>query len=381
MDLIEEFRNNLDFYFSRRLRIPLAKPHWVYISLSHACTYKCQMCGVVNILQGHSLATEKVKEIIDTIASWSTKPVITITGGEPFLRQDIFEIISYAESKGVLIEMVSNGSLIDLPLARRIIVSGLNNIAVSLDGATAPTHDRIRQPGSFEAAIKALSYLVKAKQESARGPQISVWTTIMKENVRELTDLIPLVKNIGIDCLVYHPVIVAQDDMQNTSEKAPFWIRGNDREILKSQIDQLVNYKNQQGFIAFLHDPYLWLDYFSGKLTKKQWQCNPFVFINIGPDAEVRSCGSSFGNVKKIGLDQCLETVDADKARLVMEQCQKPCLQTCWAHPDSDSLKQLISDFVKKVQVSDVSDKLPVFKKGLQVFNEYENLLNQYART
>jgi sugar phosphate isomerase/epimerase len=46
----------------------------------------------------------------------------------------------------------------------------------------------------------------------------------MKENVRELYDIIPLVKDLGVECLVYHPVIVAQEDMQNTSPNARFWL-------------------------------------------------------------------------------------------------------------------------------------------------------------
>lgn len=349
-DLLKEFEQNLRYHFSEILEYPLAKPYWIYVSLSHACTYNCQMCGVVKILKGHALPTEKLKGVLEEIARWRWDSVVLFTGGEPFLRKDIFEIIAYSVKKGIKTEVVSNGSLIDEKLAERIVASGLQNVAVSLDGAREATHDFIREKGAYKKALAAFRHLAAAKKRRGRGPQISMWTTIMKENVSELFDMIALARDLGVECLVYHPVIVAQDDMQNTSPDAPFWIRGGDLDILKGQIDKIVEYRNTHGLVAFLHDPYLWLDYFRSSLTKDVWKCNPFVFMNIGPDGEVRSCGASFGNINDMGLDACLRTPEADAARRLMKVCQKPCLQTCWAHPESDSLVGVVESFLARIR-------------------------------
>ena len=183
MNILREFETNLSYYFSEVLEKPMAKPCWIFLSLSHQCTYNCQMCGVVKILKGYELRTEDVKRVFDEISGWDWDYTIVITGGEPFLRNDIFDIFKYAQKFNLKIEVVSNGSLINQALAEKIMTSGLSNIAISLDGAREQTHDFIREKYAFKKAIEAIRYLVTAKKKLGFGPQISVWTTIMKENV------------------------------------------------------------------------------------------------------------------------------------------------------------------------------------------------------
>lgn len=201
----------------------------------------------------------------------------------------------------------------------------------------------------------------------------------MKENVSELFNIIDIVKELGVECLVYHPVIVAQNDMQNTSADAPFWITGSGIDKLKEQIGKIVGYQMANGLVVFLHDPYLWVDYFKGSLSCDMWKCNPFVFINIGPDGEVRSCGSSFGNIAEAGLDFCLHTEEADKARALMKICQKPCLQTCWANPESDSLGKIISTFFSKMDADSGCNKSKIIKKAIKALQEYRKIIENYA--
>ncbi|MBL7196990.1 MAG: radical SAM protein [Candidatus Omnitrophica bacterium] len=378
MSYLKEFETNLAYHFSEVLESPIAKPYWVYISLSHKCTYDCQMCGVVKILKGYELPTDVVKGALDEIAQWNWDCVIMFTGGEAFLRKDIFDLIGHSVKKGLTTEVVSNGSLIDERLSQRITVSGLNNIAISLDGAKESTHDSIRKKGSFKKAIRAIENLVSTKRKTGHGPQISVWTTIMKENVRELFDIIGVAKGMGVECLVYHPVIVAQDDMQNTSPDAPFWIRGDDLKILKAEIDKIVNYQRKHGLVSFLHNPYMWVRHFECGVGRKDWKCNPFVFINIGPDGEMRSCGSAFGNIKNESLGECLRSEDANEARRLMKACQKPCLQTCWAHPESDSLADITKNFLAKARKDKKDNKKNAFKKAYDLLSDYQEALKKH---
>ena len=379
MDHFREFKKCLAYHFSELLNRPFARPQWVYISLSHNCTYNCRMCGVVKILKGYELPAEMVKKSLDEIYRWGWGSTVLFTGGEPFLRKDIFELIEHSVKRDLKTEIVSNGSLMTQGLARKIMRSGLNNVAISLDGAKESTHDNIREKGSFKKAITAVKTLVQEKAKTDRGPQISVWTTIMKENVTELFDIAPLVRGLGAECLVYHPVIVAQEDMQNTSPDAPFWINRDNLNVLKEQLDRIIDYKKRHGMVSFLHDPYLWLRYFEGGLVKKDWKCNPFVFINIGPDGEVRSCGSSFGNVKEMGLDKCLDTEDAFSARESMKTCQKSCLQTCWAHPESDRLVDIATSFLSNLKKDKKGNKKETIKNAFDVLSEYERILKTYV--
>ncbi|MFH1504517.1 MAG: radical SAM protein [Candidatus Omnitrophota bacterium] len=376
MNYLKEFEVNLAYHFSEVLEQPLVQPRWVYISLSHNCTYNCRMCMVVKTLKGYELSKEVLERAFEQIALWPRNRTVVITGGEPFLRKDIFEIINSSVIKGIETEAVSNGALINEELAFKIISSGLGNIAISLDGAKEDTHDFIREKGSFKKAVKAIKNLVEVKQKIKSGPQISVWTTIMKENMDELSDIIYLVRDLGVECLVYHPVIVAQADMQNTSSSAPFWIKEEGLKFLEKQIDKIIAYKRKNGLVAFLHNPYLWIKYFRGNLTKKDWKCNPFAFINVGPDAEMRSCGASFGNIKEMDMKSCLNTEEAFKARKLMKSCPKPCLQTCWAHPESDSLPEIIDNFIDSVKNN--KDKGEFLKQALKILERYEDKVKGY---
>lgn len=377
--LLNEFKLNLDFHFSQAMNKPLAKPYWIYVSLSHNCTFDCQMCGVKNILKEYELSLDILKKTLNEIASWKSDCVIMLTGGEPFLRKDIFDIIEYSVSLGLKTEVVSNGSLIDSPhIAARIIDSGVKNIAVSLDGAIPKTHDYIRGVEcAYNKALGAIKYLCQEKKAKNNGPLISVWTTIMKENVEELYEIIFLAKELGVGCLVYHPVIVVQEDMQSTIKSGKFWITDSQMGILKEQIDKIVNYQKKNGLVAFLHDPYLWLNYFQGTVNTKQWKCNPFVFINIGPDGFVRSCGPAFGNIKEIGLTECLQTKEAQNAWDRMCRCQKPCLQTCWAWPEGDNLSSIIKNFISKADSLDDNnkDKAKTIKCAIEMLDKYEYLM------
>jgi len=375
MDCVKEFKRNLAYHFSEVLDYPFARPKWVYISLSHKCTYACRMCGVVNILKGYELPGETVCGALDEIASWEWGSTVILTGGEPFLRKDIFEIINYAVSSGVNTEAISNGSLIDEDMAARIVSSGLKNIAVSLDGAVAGTHDYFRGKGAFAAALRAVENLAAAKKKQGKGPQISVWSTIMKENIPELSRMPALTASAGAECFVLHPVIVAQDDMQRTGSNAPFWPGDKEVGVLREQIEILSTPSGGCGIAVFLHEPRLWEDYFSGRLDKRQWKCNPFVFINIGPDGEIRSCGESFGNIKDAGITGALFTKEAVTARKKMKRCGKPCLQTCWAHPDADSLAGMTGKLVK--ESSGMPERAEMLRECLAELREYKNILKK----
>ncbi|MBU2063742.1 MAG: hypothetical protein KKF93_05035 [Candidatus Omnitrophica bacterium] len=66
-DILKEFETNLAYHFSEVCGQPFARPSWIYISLTHECTYNCKMCGVVKILKGYSLAQEAVKQVLNEI--------------------------------------------------------------------------------------------------------------------------------------------------------------------------------------------------------------------------------------------------------------------------------------------------------------------------
>ena len=374
----KKFELNTQFYFSKALNRPFVGPHWVYISVTNRCPLDCRMCGVKYLDRKTELSTEALKKIILEISRYGGDQSILFTGGEPFLRKDIFELIKYSHSIGLPTEVVSNGQLINEELAEKIVKSGLQNIAISFDGATAATYESIRvAPGSFEKAKKAIMLLAqKKKKNNGQGPQISAWTTMMKQNIPELYDILLLAKKLGAEVIVYHPVIVNQTDMQNTTSRSPLWPDENSLKIFENQMKKITAYHNRHGFVAFLHDPAYFLKYFRGQDLHKDWQCNPFEFLNIGPDGNMQTCGDTFGNAKE-GVNKAWTSERASAERLKMKQCTKSCLQTCWARPSADSIEKITRALIEDIRKSGIKkkEKQKLLSDALSEINKFEKML------
>ncbi len=137
------------------------------------------------------LDTESALKLLDQIAEVG-EPIIILTGGEPLLRPDIFEIASYGTQQGLRMVMAPNGTLITDKTARQMADSGIKRISVSLDGATAESHDRFRGvEGAFEGALKGINTAVNA------GIEFQINTTITKTNLDQIPAIMELAMKLG----------------------------------------------------------------------------------------------------------------------------------------------------------------------------------------
>jgi heme b synthase len=114
---------------------------------------------------------------------------VILTGGEPLLRDDIFDIARYGTDQGLRMVMAPNGTLITPEHARNMAASGIKRISVSLDGATPKKHDDFRGvAGAFEGALRGIE-LAKAA-----GIEFQINTTISKLNL----DQIPIIQELAV---------------------------------------------------------------------------------------------------------------------------------------------------------------------------------------
>jgi len=129
--------------------------------------------------------------------------------------------------------------------------------------------------------------------------------------------------------------------------------------------------------VAFLHDPYLWLKYFQGAVTKNDWRCNPFVFIDIGPDGFVRSCGPAFGNIKELSLTECLHTKEAKCARERMFFVPKTLPANLLGWQEAVSLVDITKSFIAGVDSLDGEnvDKKKSINEGIELLDRYNKIV------
>jgi radical SAM protein with 4Fe4S-binding SPASM domain len=166
----------------------------IFWNLTNRCNLACSHC-YINAHPGarrdDELSTAEMKAVIDDLAAMGT-PLILLSGGEPLVRDDFWEIARHIQEKGMKSALSTNGTLIDTGVARRLKESGVEYAGVSLDGATPATHDRLRnRAGSFDASMKAL------RACKAVGLPCGVRITVSQDNFRELGALIDLAVEVG----------------------------------------------------------------------------------------------------------------------------------------------------------------------------------------
>ncbi len=166
----------------------------VFWNLTDRCNLSCTHCysksGPGRTPEGE-LSTDEALRVIDDLAGVEV-PLILFTGGEPLLREDIWELASHARSRGLRMALSTNGTLITPEVARRIKECGIAYAGISLDGARAETHDRFRNlPGAFEKTQSAFAACRDA------GLRCGVRVTLTKENRQELGDLVDLALVLG----------------------------------------------------------------------------------------------------------------------------------------------------------------------------------------
>ena len=137
----------------------------IFWNLTGRCNLACEHCYNASGAErdtSDELSTTEAKTFIDDCGMLGV-PVILLSGGEPLMRADIWELASHASSRGIRTALSTNGTLITPALADEIRRSGIGYVGISLDGATAATHDRFRNcPGAFERSLQAFRHCTDA---------------------------------------------------------------------------------------------------------------------------------------------------------------------------------------------------------------------------
>ncbi len=133
---------------------------------------------------------EKVKQDFDI-----DNILLCITGGEPLIRKDFFEIMTYANELGYKWGMTSNATLINEEVAEKLALAGMRTISVSIDGLEE-THDRLRGlQGAYSKAMKGIQALI----DNGSFNHIQITTIVNRSNINELPALFDILKEMDID--------------------------------------------------------------------------------------------------------------------------------------------------------------------------------------
>lgn len=163
-------------------------------NLIRRCNLTCKHCYSISADKDFSgeLTTEEIYTVLDDLRSFRV-PVVILSGGEPLLRPDIFEIAQRTKALGFYVGLSSNGTLIDESTIDRIAGCDFDYVGVSLDGIGA-THDKFRRmQGAYAASLRGIRLC------RDRGLKIGVRFTLTQDNAQDLPALLQLVEDEGID--------------------------------------------------------------------------------------------------------------------------------------------------------------------------------------
>jgi AdoMet-dependent heme synthase len=169
---------------------PLRMIAW---ELTRNCNLDCVHCRARASSKQYEneLSLDECKKVLDDVASFST-PTIILTGGEPLLRDDIFDISRYGVSKGLRMVIAVNGTLVDLEVAAKLKDAGILRVSMSIDGKNQASHDNFRRvSGSFDSVMRA------GRIFNEVGLPFQINTTVTRLNVDDLGDIYDLVKGMG----------------------------------------------------------------------------------------------------------------------------------------------------------------------------------------
>ena len=172
----------------------------IHLNITENCNLHCRHCGVTDGTKSKDfLTTKQIFSIIDEAREAKVK-LFAITGGEPLLREDCLEILSFS-SKRVKTSLATNGVLINEQTA--CILADLDlTLQISLDGPNEFIHDYLRGQGSFAKTMKAIELLNKR----GVGEKIAFCVTVNKHNINHIPDIFQLAQKVGVTSIRFIPI-------------------------------------------------------------------------------------------------------------------------------------------------------------------------------
>ena len=213
-------------HFGIKKPLSIYAPFLVVWDFTHSCNLRCKHCySDSGGIREAELTTKEAKVVVDQLADAGVT-ALAFSGGEPLTRKDFFEVAEHAVELGLYVSVATNGTLLTREMARRLKKAKINYVEISIDGATAATHDAFRGvSGAFDKAVSGL------KNAVAEDLCACIATTATKNNFDEMPDIITLAEDIGAERFTYFNFIPTGRGKEHF-----------DQDITAEQREQLMRY-------------------------------------------------------------------------------------------------------------------------------------------
>ena len=200
----EGTQDRLRYRWRRTAASTLERKPIVVWNSTKACNLRCIHCYYTARAEHdpNEMATAEVQAFIDDLADFGT-PVLLFSGGEPLLRDDLYELGAYAVERGIRTVISTNGTLIDNTAAQRIKEAGFSYVGISLDGINE-TNDHFRgKSGAFDSALRGFRNCQAAEVRTG------LRLTLNKHNFQDLSDILDLLRDERIPRACFYHLVYA----------------------------------------------------------------------------------------------------------------------------------------------------------------------------
>ena len=313
----------------------IKKPELLILDITHKCNLKCKICDIWKTSSSEkNLESEYVKKVLLEASELKIKE-IALSGGEPLLRSDIFEIFDYIKKIGLKnIGLLTNGILVERHIERlkAYFIAGVVSPVISFDSLRPELHNDIRNNDLAWQTTKNALNMISSLKKSYPKINFNVITIILGQNLEELQELAEFVKSLNANSLQFQPLLANNLDMKNR-KNSPFWVTRDRLPILDSVVDGLIDFKRKEPQFIKNSAKNLSLikKYYRANLTNLDASClSADKTILIANQGDCRTCFSGYGNIKIQGLNQILQDKRIIQARQRVRRCSSPCLLPCF---------------------------------------------------
>lgn len=181
-------------------------PYTVTINATSKCNFKCGMCFRMRFdREGEELETHHFYNILDEMSRYKIQD-LGLSGGEPFMRGDLTDIIEYANERHIRVNITTNGALVTKNKLTKIIQSGMNSFTISIDASNPEINDNLRDHQAYQKAISALELIRELRSELGVKCPTAISTVISGLNIDFLVKMVDLASNMN-SRIFFQPVL------------------------------------------------------------------------------------------------------------------------------------------------------------------------------
>lgn len=268
----------------RALKLNVPPLSSIYFYLTSYCNLRCSHCWISPEYIDNDEAPKEadfglLKDIIGQAMPMGLKS-IKITGGEPFLSKNINQLIIYAFSKKLAIDIETNATLIDEAMARFLKENSVNHIAVSLDGPNQEIHERIRNKnGCFKKTMEGIKALKKC------GLNVQVIMSLCRDNAGYLEETISLTERYGVNSFKIN--CISDISRGEALKEKGMTLRASDYIELNNKVENEIQPKHKIRIIFDIPPAFKALK----NIKTEKCVCGIKNILGIMPDGDISICG------------------------------------------------------------------------------------------